>query len=133
MTSTRERIVRHFLSLKYGEWTSANWGLHSDRTYWDVDEDTYINGVPLIVDLDFNMGYLLEIVERKSSVVSYIVIVTISGDHDSEWYPENVGTFFDRNVDVFDAIRWATPQIEGLLEGLLELRNNGTTTLPESE
>lgn len=117
MTATQDQIVHKFLSLKFSEWTSANWGLHRDRTYWNVGDDTYINGVPLIVDLDFEMGYLLEIVERETSAVSYMVIVTGTRGHDSEWYPEDVGTFFDRDIRVFEVMKWATRTIEGLLEG----------------
>ena len=122
MTATREQVVQHFLSLKYSEWTQTNWGLHSDRTYWYVDEDTYINGVPLIIDLDFEMGYLLEIVEKLTGVVSYVVVVTGTDEHDSTWYEKDIGTFFDRNMDTFEMIRWATPQIEGLLEAQRELQ-----------
>jgi hypothetical protein len=117
MTATQDQIVHKFLSLNFAEWTATNWGLHKDRTYWNVGDDTYINGVPLIVDLDFEMGYLLEIVERKSSVVSYMVIVTGPRGHDSEWYDKEVGTFFDRDVQVFEVMAWATKKIEGLLEG----------------
>ena len=125
MTATREQIVHYFLSLDYGEWTRANWCLHEDRNYWDVDEDTYINGVPLIVDLDYLMGYLLEVVEKDSNVVSYVVIVTGFGGHDSSWWGDNqerlVGTFFDRDVEVWEAMKWAVGKVEGLLEAMREL------------
>lgn len=127
MTATREQIVDKFLSLKFTEWTNANWGLHKDRDYWNVGSDTYINGVPLIIDYDYRMGYLLEIVERKSSIVSYLVIVKDPRGHDSAWFegfeygkPVLVGTFFDRNVEMFQINGWAVTVIEGLLEGLDE-------------
>jgi hypothetical protein len=117
MTATQDQIVHKFLSLDYSEWTATNWGLNRDRKYWDVDEDTYINGIPLIVDLDLEMGYLLEIVERESSIVSYMVIVTGHHGHDSMWYEGEVGTFFEREVSVFEVMLWAVKKIEGLLEG----------------
>lgn len=115
MTAGREEIVRHFLSLDYNEWTTHNWGLHPDRTYWNVTLDTYINGIPLMVDLDYMMGYLLEIVERDTSAVSYLVIVKTPKGHDSAWYEKDAGTFFDRDIDVDEVSIWAVEQIYGLL------------------
>lgn len=117
MTATQDQIVHKFLRLNYSEWMGANWGLHRDRDYWNVGEGTYINGIPLIVDLDYQMGFLLEIVERESGAVSYLVIVTGPNGHDSAWYDEEVGTFFDRSLSIFEAMYWGTHKIEGLLEG----------------
>lgn len=123
MAATREQIVYQFLEKDYSEWTQANWGLHKDRDYWDIGPDTgtYINGIPLIVDFDYRMGFLLEIVERSTSVVSYLVIVADPRGHDSAWYEERlVGTFFDRDVEIEEVMRWAVGVIVGLLEALDE-------------
>ena len=123
MTATREDIVRRFLEMDYAEWTTHNWGLHPDRNYWNVTENTYINGIPLIVDHDYRMGYLLEVVERDTSAVSYLAIVVTPDEHDSEWYPFKVGTFFDRTVDVEKVMGWGLMVIHGLLESLDERRD----------
>lgn len=117
MTATQEQIVNKFLGLKYSEWTQANWGLHKDRDYWDIgDTGTYINGVPLIIDYDYRMGYLLELVEHESGAVSYLAIVTDPYGHDSAWFDQEAGTFFSRNVEPVTVMKWAVEVIEGLLE-----------------
>ena len=113
--ATREKVVNKFLLLDYSEWTQTNWGLNPDKGYWDINENTYINGVPLIIDLDFEMGYLLEIVEKDIGKVSYLVIAATTHGYDSVLYDGEVGTFFDRTVSVFEAIQWAAPIIEKLL------------------
>jgi len=144
MTATREAIVHHFLATyrKRGwtEMSAYNWGLE-DRTnrgvwaeeydeefgspigdrlgYWFIDNDTYINGIPLRIDLDYYLGFLLEVVERDTEVVSYVAIATFHGfnretgewDHDSDWYPADCGKFGDRKVDQSAACQWAAATI----------------------
>jgi hypothetical protein len=127
-TATREDIVwwwigidDHLEALKY------NWQTHDPVTMagmWNVTDDTYINGVPMILDGDYHMGHLLEVAERESGVVSYVAIATYHGKcsecgyqaHDSMWFPTPVGTFFEREVDLTEACRWAVGVIHGMWE-----------------
>lgn len=155
MTATREQIVRHFLNTlwkrKWTEMATFNWGLHDranhgiwaaeyddefgspigDRLgYWDVDDDTYINGIPLIIDYDYMGGYLLEIFERDSEAVSYVVISINHGfhpetgeiDHDSNWLDGDAGRIGDRKIDTRDVVTWAA----GSIHDLVTAREEGT-------
>jgi len=119
MTATREQIVNKFLSLNYWDWTQRNWGCVAqyERDYWNVDDDTYINGVPMTIDFDFLMAYLLEVVERDTSVVSYVLIATFgTSEHESAWFEPTVGTFFDRQVETHEVMLWAVAMSEDLFE-----------------
>ena len=116
MTATREQIVGHFLRLPD---LSGNWGTSIDgNDKWNVDEDTYINGIVLTVDGDYDMGYLVEVVERGvPSAVSYVCIVTFPGEeHDSQWYPKDAGTFFDRTIPQDEIAVWGVRSVYGLWE-----------------
>lgn len=76
MTATRQQIVAHAHTLNLNEIINNNWGIPplNQPHYWHVDADTYINGVPVIVDLDLSNGYLLEVVERDTLNLSYVVV-----------------------------------------------------------
>lgn len=122
MTATLTEIVNTFLSHP----TAPKWS--SD---WQVDADTYINHVPLVIDNDYERGYLLEVVEGSTSVVSYLVVVTFEGpdpagqwDYDAKWYPDSAGTFFDRRVPKYQVELWAVMQIRGLIDSGLDRRKN---------
>ena len=121
MAATRTDIINTFLSTNTKE--------PSDGSRWDVDDDTYINYVPLTIDRDYDMGYLLEVVERSTSVVSFLVVVTFGGpdrdgrwDYDGEWWPEDVGTFFDRKVDISTVSQWAVGKVYGLMDSWRDRR-----------
>ena len=117
--ATHDQIVQAFLAIPYARRTQFNWGTAPDeyRDEWHVNDETYINGIPLTVDLDFEMGYMVEAVDRTTSVVSYLVVVTFAFEgHDSMMYEGEVGTFFDRKVDGQEASVWALDRIYGLLE-----------------
>jgi len=97
--------------------------------YWDVDGDTYINSIPLTLDRDYLMGYLLEVVEKSTSALSYLAVVAFYGpdengytEYDAEWWPENAGTFFDRNVDLHTVSQWAVTKMFGLIESWQDRR-----------
>jgi hypothetical protein len=114
MTATREQIVGHFLAMPD---LSGNWGTSIDSSKWNVDTDTYINGIILTVDGDYYMGYLLEVVERGTSVVSYVCIVTFPyGEHDSQWYPQDAGKFFERTTAQDEIAGWGVRTVYGLWE-----------------
>jgi hypothetical protein len=97
--------------------------------YWDVDGDTYINSIPLTLDRDYLMGYLLEVVEKSTSTLSYLAVVAFYGpdengytEHDAEWWPGDAGTFFDRNVDLHTVSQWAVTKMFGLIESWQDRR-----------
>ena len=97
-----------------------NWGMTDweHEGMWNVDDDTYINGVPLIVDRDLASGYLLEIVERDTSAVSFVVVAMTPNGHQSAWWEPDAGAFFERNFDTEQISAWAVQVIYGLFEYL---------------
>lgn len=120
MTATRTQIIDTFLNTPQPK----------NGTRWDVDDDTYINHIHVTVDCDYHMGYLLEIVERDTSVVSFLVVVTFYGpdrlgrwNHDSEWYPDPIGTFFDRSVGLHTVGSWAVEKVYGLIDSWQDRRD----------
>jgi len=146
MTATQGQIVHTFLEGK------ALGTVNLDSA-WNVTDDTYINGVPLHIDHDYYQGWLVEVVERESSAVSYVAIAAFHGprllecdcggvdvlingkacdmcdgtgkwfdrwDHDSMWFPHNVGTFFDRKFDLVQVCTWAVSVIYGMMESYAE-------------
>jgi hypothetical protein len=97
--------------------------------YWDVDGDTYINSIPLTLDRDYLMGYLIEVVEKSTSTLSYLAVVAFYGpdengytEHDAEWWPDDAGTFFDRKVDLHTVSQWAITKMFGLIESWQDRR-----------
>ncbi len=124
MTATRAEIIDTFLSTPK----------HPAPTYWDVDGDTYINGVILTLDRNHFMGYLLEIVEGSTSVVSYLTVVTFYGpdlngytQHDAEWWPENAGELFDKEFDLYKVSQWAMTKMFGLIESWQDRQKSNST------
>jgi hypothetical protein len=117
MTATREQIVHHFLHINPTDITRYNWGCtdHHNTKLWDVTNTTYINGIPLIVDHDLDHGYLLEIVERDTKAISYLIITTTPHGHDSDWWDGNAGTFFQRTTTRDKIALWATQTIHNHL------------------
>lgn len=101
----------------------------------NVTDETYINGVPVRIDEDYYQGWLLEVVDRPASTVSFIAVTAFHGprtvdgdmvswDHDSMWYEPSCGTFFDRteHADPVTVGRWAVSVIYGMMQGYAELR-----------
>lgn len=117
MTATREQIVHHFLTLTHQNITTYNWGC-TDWTHqnmWDITDTTYINGIPLIIDHDLDHGYLLEIVERDTKALSYLIITITPHGHDSDWWEGNAGTFHNQNISRNQIALWATQTIHNHL------------------
>jgi hypothetical protein len=71
-TATQGQIVHTFLEAQALRTVNLD-------SAWDVTEATYINGIPLHVDHDYYQGWLVEVVERESSVVSYVAIAAFHG------------------------------------------------------
>lgn len=121
MTASATDIAAHLAEIPMQDRFNYNWGCSPIPKFWDIDEDTYINGIIMTIDFDLDFGSLLEIVERKSGVVSYLVMLEFSNIEgephwDTEWYPNPVGTFFDRNVSQLEVSRWALDKIHGLYD-----------------
>lgn len=121
---------------------AGNWGTgmyEQGKNPWQVNEETYINGVPLIVDGDYWMGYLLEVVDRTAGTVSYGVVTLFHGGkyedwgdgegewtylHDSMQYEPDCGTFFERTEAADQKVvgRWAVSKIYDLADSFFESR-----------
>ena len=134
MTASATDIVAHLGQIPLSERVNCNWGLDEDSTFWEVDDDTYINGILMTIDMDFDIGSLLEIVEKSSSVVSYLAVFEFSvfrsqgPDNfpawvwDAEWYPNSVGTFSNRSVTYHEVCAWAVEKIYGLRQSWYDRR-----------
>ena len=114
----RQRVVDHFLRLSHSDIVTYNWGEYEEGNpkLWRVDDGTYINGIPLIVDRDLSIGYLLEVVERDTGAVSYLVVVRMPLGDFSAWWERDAGTFFERNFAEVDVGTWAVEAIYELLD-----------------
>lgn len=109
--ATGEQIVYHFINLSSPEKFTMNWGCTGpDHTgFWDVpDTDTYINGVMLWLDQDYEMAYLLQVVERGPGMVTYLAIECNVEGVDWAWHPARPHEFFKRPDDLtnYDLYRW---------------------------
>ncbi len=138
MTATREAIVAHFISMRD---LSGNWGTSLDNRKWNVDEGTYINGIMVTVDGDYYMGYVLEVVERGTGVVSYVTIALFHGphpqtgvqEHDSQWYPKDAGIFFERTVHQDEIALWGVRTVYGLWESYDDAKQASRRNHPTSK
>lgn len=110
--------MQHALNLSLTDIISYNWGLGPINLpeTWHVDEDTYINGVPVVVDHDIDYGYLLEIIERDTLTLSYVVVVRHPRGHGSEWYSLDAGTLRCPRVDYRTVASWAITSIYNLID-----------------
>lgn len=140
MPATSTGIVYQFMSIDHNHLFAHNWGTCGkecrDRdglTPWDVNAETYINGVVLTVDHDYWMGYLIECVDRTTSVVTYLAINLYHGrrsdgyyDHDFVTYSEDCGTFFNRTeaADPIAVQTWAIIQIDRMGISYFENKRN---------
>jgi hypothetical protein len=100
--ATTVEIVYTFMTLEHREITDWNWRTapRDKQDRWNVNDETYINGVVLTVDGDFWMGYLIECVDRTSGVIAFLAINLYHGrradgwfDHDFMTYEPSCGTF----------------------------------------
>ena len=96
----------------------------------EVNEETYINYVPVVVDGDYRVGYLLECVDRTLGTVRYLVVVFHHGrkkdgtfDYNVTPYPTGCGTFFHRSsaADPIVVAKWAV----AVIYNLFKARDNG--------
>lgn len=143
MTATHGQIVQAFLSIPSRTLVSTNWGCWSrqfsepaegyDTAFdpewmadpWNVTDDTYINGVMMTIDFDYYMGYLIEVVERSSSIVTWVAVAKFHGphvvtghqQHDSMWFPNTEPqTFGSCTFGSADVCRWAVGAIYGMFD-----------------
>lgn len=125
--ATTLEVLYTFLDIPVRNLVSYNWGTAptEHRAEWHCNDETYINGVVMTIDFDFMMGYLIEYVDRTTSAIGFMVIVTYHGrdkygniEHDFVNYPPACGTFFDRTdaADHWRVSKWAVDQIYGTVE-----------------
>ena len=136
--ATTLEIVYAFLDIPFEHLHNFNWGTAPTeyRDEWEVNDETYINGVVLSVDGDYWMGYLIEVVDRTTGVVTFMAINAYhrprpdgSQDHDFMTYEPNCGTFFDRTEEADRVIvsQWAVSRIFGMAESYFESQGKGTS------
>jgi hypothetical protein len=121
-----QEVVQCFLDIPWDIQTRENWGTGLHSEFWHCNEETYINGVVMTIDADYMMGYLIEVVDRTSGRVTFYAITTFHGrnietgeqDHESELYPHDCGTFFDRTAaaDRITVCQWAVEVIWEMIE-----------------
>lgn len=127
--ATGNQIVGHFRDLSYQHKTVHNWGTcgPSCPESWDVPgTDTYINGVMLTIDQDYEMAHLLEVVERSSGMVSHLAVEIHHTDvYLWEWHEHRPYPFFERPEDLiqFDLHSWFINWYECNQETRREARN----------
>lgn len=102
-----------------GNWgTGVHNGSGIGTSRWDVTDNVYINGVLVTIDGDFEMGYVIEVVERDSSAVEWFTVTTFPRENpDGTWmhactrYPvDRPQFFFDRTVDHRTVSLWGVEQ-----------------------
>lgn len=130
--ATTQEIVDCFDRLELKDIVAHNWRTAPlDRQgRWDVTEETYLNGVPLILDFDYRMGFLVEAVDRTSGQCTYVAIVHYHGRrHDGTWerdYCTWPGThqFFghDDGYSPVTVAKWAVDVIHDMVEAHDEAR-----------
>lgn len=115
--ATIEETVNTFNALNYDEITLHNWCGCDSGGKWNVNDETYINGVMLTLDFDYMMGYLIQAVDRTSSRCRYITVLQRHGsgpdgsiDHTFEWAPDT-HEFFDKEFDRVQICQWAVASI----------------------
>lgn len=126
--ATGEEVIQHFLLITaergWSNLLGVNWCTDAGRpSVWDVPgTDSYINGVPIVLDQDFYMGFVLEVVDRESSRVRYAALSTFHGhgededgniewDHSATWFPEDIGIFFERKQKKAELYQWGVQEI----------------------
>lgn len=126
--ATNAEVVETFLKIPYANLSPHNWGCagsRDDAALWHASEGTYINGVVLTVDMDFIMGFLLEVVDRESGRVRYLTVVRWYGQRaDGSWvhewraYAPDCGVFFERTpaADPRAVGCWAVRNIADLVD-----------------
>jgi len=104
--------------IRDGSVSKYNWGTAFDNSIWQVGKYTYINGVMLTVDFDYEGMWLLEVCDRDPdregdphrdpTTVRWLVVGTVHGETHHAWYPiTEQQEFFKRTVNAWDVIPWA--------------------------
>jgi hypothetical protein len=113
-------IERLFERLRDGTAWKYNWGTAIDNSIWNVGRWTYINGIMVHVDFDFEGMWLLEVCDRDKeaigpgnpTMVRWLAVATghwPNNQHTKHrWFPAiEPQTFFERTVHSWDVIKWA--------------------------
>jgi hypothetical protein len=121
--ATPMEIGQHFLGIPWMDARLMNWGCTTQdkRGLWNVNRETYINGVALWIDLDFLNGYLLQAVDRTSEIITYVLVVTYpgpDGGHEFVSYPGTAGTLTEQTPEGDPATvgQWAVRTAYGLFD-----------------
>lgn len=126
--ATAEDIIEVLWArLRDGTAHSTNWGTALDNSIWHVGEHTYINGIMLNVDFDYEGMWLLEVCDRDPNdrsdptAVRWLAVATTTKREGvpHEWYPATEPQFFfNRTVNSWDVMEWAMAWYKAIdLEG----------------
>lgn len=100
------------MSLPAAERLAWNWGTDPGRDFWWVPGTcTYINGIMVTIDSDYEMAYLLEVCDQKAddTWVTHLAIEVRHVDVANwSWHEHRPYPFFERPAEVthFDIHRW---------------------------
>jgi len=94
-------IVAAFMEIPFAERFTQNWGTGMQKpSKWDIQgTSTYINGMMLSIDCDFEQAYLLEICDRRggNTWVTHLALeVHNTSVHHWSWLEHRPYRFFDR-------------------------------------
>lgn len=100
--------------LRDGTAWSNNWGTAMDNSIWHVGRDTYINGIMVKVDFDYEGMWLLEVCDRDPddrsdpTAVRWLAVAHTHNMTHHAWFPtDEPQEFFKRTVNSWDVIEWA--------------------------
>jgi hypothetical protein len=100
--------------LRDGTAQSTNWGTAMDNSIWHVGTHTYINGIMLHVDFDYEGMWLLEVCHRDPdnrvndpTLTTWLAVATTTEKDHWAWYPAPPQPFFGRTTTAWDVIAWA--------------------------
>lgn len=130
-----EDVVIHFLSMlkrdDIGTLIANNWGCAAtsfERGLWMVSDGAYINGLVLVLDQDYEMGYVLQVcglrpAEANKLSVDYVSIVMFHGFH-----PDGSAVYdfdiLDDGPDRYDGRRSYSKIIGWCTQRLVEMMEN---------
>lgn len=115
--ATIPEIVETFNRLEPREILDHNWGTcgWDCPAVWAVNGETYINGVLMTIDLDYIVGYLLEVVDRTTRNHRYPTVVRYHGrfpdDTIEHTYDEGPSGPWQSFEYIEDTVRWAVSSI----------------------
>ena len=89
METLARRVEHLVVTTPLSALIANNWGLGDDHASMELGDGYYINGFPLIVDLDLRVGILAEVAQVGSRSLLHLVVVVAPYRVESRWIPES--------------------------------------------